>query len=296
MSRARHPDEQGHVENDGVKIFYELYGHEPPTVLLMPPVAFTHSRVWKGQIPYLSRHFRVLTFDGRGNGRSDRPSDPAAYGAGQFAGDALAVMNQTATDGAIVAVLGPRSISALRLATDHPDRVTGLALLAPDLFTEREFVDAWRVRQEEPHSGFGAFNPHPMRTDWPSFLDEWSRVMFPHPHSSRQIEDLIAYGLETDGETFIASTIGNRYPPREEVLELGRRLRCPCVVTQWGVPMWPARTSEVFAQAAGAPLVVFEGLGPSVSSRWPVAVNLLLREFAESIRDRREPDYERWTR
>jgi pimeloyl-ACP methyl ester carboxylesterase len=31
------------------------------------------SRHWKMQIPYLARHCRVLTFDGRGNGRSDRP-------------------------------------------------------------------------------------------------------------------------------------------------------------------------------------------------------------------------------
>jgi pimeloyl-ACP methyl ester carboxylesterase len=294
MRRPRHPDEQGHVENEGVRIFYELYEHEPPTMLLMPPVAFAHSRLWKGQIPYLSRHFRVLTFDGRGNGKSDRPSDPAEYGPEQFAADALAVMDQTMTDRAIVAVLGPRSISALRVAVDHPDRVAGLALLAPDLFAEREFADAWRAAPDDPHSGFGAFNPHLMRSDWPSFLDQWSRVMFPHPHSSRQIEDTIAYGIETDGERFIASTIGNRYPRRAEVLDLARRLPCPCVVTQWGAPMWPARTSEVFAQAAGSSLVVFEGLGPQVGARWPVALNLFLREFAESIREERDPNYRRW--
>ncbi len=287
MRRARNPDQHGRVESDGVRLFYELYEHEPPTMLLMPPVAFAHSRIWKGQVPYLSRHFRVVTFDGRGNGKSDRPSDPAAYAPEEFVVDALAVMDATGTDRAIVAVLGPRSISALRLAVDHPDRVAGLALLAPDLFAEREFADAWRAPTDEPHSGFGAFNPHLMRADWPRFLDEWSRVMFPNPHSSRQIEDLIAYGLETDGETFIASTIGNRYPPRDEVLDLVRRLRCPCAVTQWGAPMWPARTSEVVADAAESSLVVFEGLGPQVGARWPVALNLFLREFAESIRDER---------
>ena len=295
MRRARHPDQQGHVESGGVRIFYERYEHEPPTVLLMPPVAFAHSRIWKGQVPYLSRHFRVLTFDGRGNGKSDRPSDPAEYAPEQFVADTLAVLDTTATDRAIVVVLGPRSISALRLAAEHPDRVEGLALLAPDLFAEREFADAWRAAPEEPHAGFGAFNPHLMRTDWPRFLDEWSRVMFPHPHSSRQIEDMIAYGLETDGETFIASTIGNRYPPRADVLELARRLQCPCAVTQWGTPMWPARTSEAVAVATGSPLVRFESLGPQVGARWPVALNLFLREFAESIRDQRDPNYHRLT-
>jgi pimeloyl-ACP methyl ester carboxylesterase len=294
MRRPRDPDEQGHVDSGGVQIFYELYEHDAPTLLLMPPVAFSHSRAWKGQVAYLSRHFRVLTFDGRGNGKSDRPSHAAAYAPECFVADALAVMDHTATERAIVAVLGPRSICALRLAVEHSERVGGIALLAPDLFADREFAEAWRAGPEEEHAGFGAFNPHLMRSDWPRFLDEWSRVMFPHPHSSRQIEDMVSYGLETDGETFIASTIGTRYPPPEDVLDLARRLSCPCVVTQWGVPMWTARTSSVFAHAAGAPLVVFEGLGPGVSFRWPVALNLLLREFAESIRGGREPDYERW--
>ena len=45
----------------------------------MPTWSIIHSRHWKMQIPYLARHCRVLTFDGRGNGRSDRPSEPDAY-------------------------------------------------------------------------------------------------------------------------------------------------------------------------------------------------------------------------
>ena len=49
------------------------------TVVLLPSAPIIHSRQWKGQIHYLSRLCRVVTYDGRGNGRSDRPTDPAAY-------------------------------------------------------------------------------------------------------------------------------------------------------------------------------------------------------------------------
>ena len=73
QTRARYPDEEGYVERDGVRLFYEVYGSGEPTVLLLPTWSIVHSRHWKMQIPYLARHCRVLTFDGRGNGRSDRP-------------------------------------------------------------------------------------------------------------------------------------------------------------------------------------------------------------------------------
>lgn len=69
--RARYPDRDGYVDRDGVKLFYEVYGDAEQTVFLLPTWSLLHSRHWKMQIAYLSRHFRVVTFDGRGNGRSD---------------------------------------------------------------------------------------------------------------------------------------------------------------------------------------------------------------------------------
>ena len=70
QTRARYPDEAAYVERDGVRVFYEVYGEGEPTVFLLPTWSIVHSRHWKMQIPYLARHRRVLTSDGRGNGRS----------------------------------------------------------------------------------------------------------------------------------------------------------------------------------------------------------------------------------
>ena len=64
---------------------------------LLPTWSIVHSRHWKMQIPYLARHCRVVTFDGRGNGRSDRPPASEAYLEREFAADALAVMDATET-------------------------------------------------------------------------------------------------------------------------------------------------------------------------------------------------------
>ena len=74
--RARYPDREGFIDRDGVRVFYEVYGGGSPTVLLLPPWTLIPSRAWKGQIPALARHHRVVAFEPRGNGRSDRPTIP----------------------------------------------------------------------------------------------------------------------------------------------------------------------------------------------------------------------------
>ena len=111
QSRARYPDEEGYAERDGVKLYYEVYGAGEPTVMLMPTWEIVHSRSWKFQIPYLARHCRVVTFDPRGNGRSDRPEDFDAYRRREFAADALAVLDAAGIDRAIVVSTGATWVS-----------------------------------------------------------------------------------------------------------------------------------------------------------------------------------------
>jgi pimeloyl-ACP methyl ester carboxylesterase len=64
--RARHPDREGFAEARGIRLFFEAYGEGDRTVLLIPPWQTAHSRIWKAQIPYLARSFRVVTYDNAG--------------------------------------------------------------------------------------------------------------------------------------------------------------------------------------------------------------------------------------
>ena len=164
QTRARYPDETGYVERDGVRVFWERYGEGEPTVLFLPTWSIVHSRVWKAQIPYFARRGRVLTFDGRGNGRSDRPADPEAYAPSEFAADALAVMDASGTDRAWVVSLSMGAPRAMLLGANHPERVEGLVFIgpavplppssprarAPESFTERR----------EAYAGWEKFNRH----------------------------------------------------------------------------------------------------------------------------------------
>ncbi len=73
------PVSTGFVEREGVRTRYDVYGGGATTILLLPTWSIVHARTWKAQVPYLARHYRVVTIDGWGNGRSDRPEGAQAY-------------------------------------------------------------------------------------------------------------------------------------------------------------------------------------------------------------------------
>ena len=128
QTRARYPDETGFVERDGVRVFWERYGDGSPTILLMPTWSVVHSRHWKVQIPYLARQFRVVTFDGRGNGRSDRPPTRRPTPTRSSPPTPPRCWTRRGTERAVVAGLSMGAGYGIRLAVDYPDRMLGLVL------------------------------------------------------------------------------------------------------------------------------------------------------------------------
>ena len=124
--RAREPDEQGVIERDGVRVGYEVHGDGDPTVLLLPSWAILPARHWKAQVPFLARRFRVITLEGRGNGRADRPTDAAAYRDREFVATPWPCWTRSGWPAVVRRGLSAGGRHALQLAAWHPDRARGV--------------------------------------------------------------------------------------------------------------------------------------------------------------------------
>ncbi|MGA8521502.1 MAG: alpha/beta fold hydrolase [Candidatus Dormiibacterota bacterium] len=284
QTRARYPDSDGYVERAGVRTFYEVYGSGAPTILLLPPWSIVHSRCWKMQIPYLSRHCRVVTFDGRGNGRSDRPPEPEAYAETEYAADALAVLDATETESAILVAWSMGAQRAVLLAAEHPSRVGGIVFIGPavPLGAQLSRAEAMAAFDElrPPYEGWFKFNRHYWLEDYEGFLDFFMSQVFTDPHSTKQIEDAVAWGKETSPETLIATAAA---PELDEpsLRNLAARVQCPALVIQGTEDAIRSYESgAALAELMGATLVSLEGAGHGPHARQPVKVNQLIRDFA----------------
>jgi pimeloyl-ACP methyl ester carboxylesterase/predicted glycosyltransferase len=296
-SRALAPQEAGFADVDGVRIAYEVFGEGEDTLLLLPPWSIIHSRFWKLQVPYLARHFRVITFDARGNGRSDRPQTAEAYGPRVIAQDALAVLDAAGAEHCVMVVHCGPSAAGLLLA-DHPDRVRGALFIAPALPLTPPLPERTGHSFEADlpsYEGWARTNRHSWARDFRGYVEFFFDRCYSEPHSTKQIEDAVDWALESDGET-LALTIDAPGLEKETIRELLGRLSCPVMVVQGDDDkLIPADRGAAFAELTGAELVTFEGAGHCLHARHPVRFNHLVRDFAERVYGRPRPP-RRWRR
>jgi pimeloyl-ACP methyl ester carboxylesterase len=299
--RARHPDHEGYVDRDGVKIHYEVYGVGSPTILLLPTWMILDSRFWKLQIPYLSRHYRVITFDPPGNGKSDRPLDPAAHGV--FAHDSygVAVLDATGTDAAVLVGLSQGSEFALTLMANHPDRVLGTVLIGP---AANVGISSERGRFIRDHfdEQYPSRPPSRVRLGLPDPADDWTKhnrrywidhledfawfffgQCFSEPHSTKQTEDCVGWTMQTTGE-LLGVEWDAPTADIETYREWASRVQCPMLVIHGTADrIVPIESGRTLAELSGATLVELQGSGHIPLARDPVKVNLLIKDFVDRV-------------
>lgn len=109
-----------------INVYYEESGSGEPLILIMGLGG--DLQAWALQVPALARHFRVITLDNRGAGRTSSPDKP--YSIAGMAEDVAGLMDHLGIARANVLGFSMGGYIAQELALRHADKVDKLILLA----------------------------------------------------------------------------------------------------------------------------------------------------------------------
>jgi pimeloyl-ACP methyl ester carboxylesterase len=112
------------VKANDINIYYEIHGQGEP--LLMIQGYGQYSAHWTTVIPSFSKEYRVIIFDNRGTGRSDKPETP--YTMKMMAADAKGVLDAIGIDKANILGVSMGGMIAQEFTLNYPERVTNLVV------------------------------------------------------------------------------------------------------------------------------------------------------------------------
>jgi pimeloyl-ACP methyl ester carboxylesterase len=112
------------AENRGAKIYWDEQGQGEPVLLIMG--LGWSSNMWHRTRPVLAAHYRTITFDNRGAGRSD--VSPGPYTMEMLASDAGAVLDAAGVERVHLLGISMGGMIAQEFVLQYPDRVRSLIL------------------------------------------------------------------------------------------------------------------------------------------------------------------------
>jgi len=107
-----------------IEMYYEVHGSGEPLLLIMGLGA--NATAWEMQVPDFSREYRVIAFDNRGAGRTDKPREP--YSIGGMADDAAGLLDALGIGWSHVYGMSMGGMIAQEMALRHPSRLRALVL------------------------------------------------------------------------------------------------------------------------------------------------------------------------
>ena len=118
--------EHGYANNDGLKLHYVTMGSGPLLIMIHGFPEFWYS--WRGQIPALAQHFRVVALDLRGYNRSDKPKGVDQYKMALLVSDIVALIHHFGQEKAIIVGHDWGGMISWATAIFHPEMVERLII------------------------------------------------------------------------------------------------------------------------------------------------------------------------
>lgn len=119
-------ERSGFAPINGVHIWYAIFGHGQPVILLHGGLA--NSNYWGNQVPILAKHYMVIVMDSRGHGRSTNDGKPYSYDL--MASDVIGLMDFLKINRSAIVGWSDGADLGLDIAIHHPERLTKLFAFA----------------------------------------------------------------------------------------------------------------------------------------------------------------------
>jgi aminoacrylate hydrolase len=142
---------------EGAGLYYELHGPEAAPPLILSSGLGGSTTYWAPNLPALAERYRVLVYDHRGTGRSDRTL-PDVVTVDDFADDMLALIDALGWQQASIVGHAAGGVAGLALALKAPDRLDRLVVVNGWAKADPHFLRCFEARLNLlRHSGIEAF-------------------------------------------------------------------------------------------------------------------------------------------
>lgn len=203
------------ITSNGIELYYETHGEGQPLVLISG-LGYSNWQ-WHKMVPFLAEHFRVIVFDNRGVGQSDKPEGP--YSAQLLAADTIGLLDALGIDKAIVAGHSMGGFVAQAIALDFPQRVGKLILCSTNFGGPNHVPvtpEAMKVLTDmtsDPLTRFKNGLVVSTAPGWaeknPEMIDEWVKWRIANPIDPVHYQAQLAIGLALIPE---AAAFENKLP------------------------------------------------------------------------------------
>ncbi len=246
-----------------VDLYYEVSGSGPALLLLHGLGSST--RDWEAQVPEFCKEFKVVTFDMRGHGRSDKPSGP--YSVKMFAADTADLLAALDIPSAHVVGESLGGAVAFQLAISFPEKLRSLVIVnSAPMMADRQTAEQ-RV---------AVVRQHGMR----AMGELLSQSLFPKPELESLRATFIERWAANDPEAYIQSTLS--LVGWDVTDQLGS-IRCPALVISADQDYWPLAAKEAYTKLIpGARLVVFPDSHHALPLEKPHEFNAELLRFLKT--------------
>lgn len=262
---------------NGVRLFYEDSGQGPAIIVLH---GYTGShKDWAAQIPVLAEHYRVVSMDHRGHGKSEAPSSASDYSVKIMAEDARGLLRHLGIDRSCIMGHSMGGFMALELVLAYPEMVSALVLVdtssgeferAPGYAELRAQLDELARTQ-----GMEAAFEHNAANN-PMTMEHFER----HPER-REISKQKMLETSVDGYVYVADSFSRWESLTHRLAEI----EAPTLIVVGDEDAPFIKPSRVMKESiANSKLAFISGSGHSPHEEVPVAFNDVLLSFLDEIK------------